>query len=674
MPICISLPLELHLRLPARLHLLPLLAAPIFLTGCALTNTAAPTASTGHTIQGRVHGGRSPVYGAHIYLFGASSTVYGAPSTSLISSGSADGSDSLGFYVLSDSDGNFSVTGDYTCTTGTQVYLLATGGNPGLGTGLTNPNLALMTALGQCPASGTFASAIPHVSINEVTTVGSVYAIAGYMTDLTHVSSSSTALAKTGLANAFANVNNLVDIVGGGALTTTPAGNGTVPQAEINTLANILAACANTVGASSSQCSTLFSTAVEGSTQPTDTVTAILNIAHHPGVGISTIYPLGNPAPPFSPALGSAPNDFTIALSFSGGGLAAPDSVAIDAFGNVWAANYNSGVTELSSTGAPISPSTGFTGGGIAGPQFVAIDTSDNIWVPSFGSGLAKIDGSGAAISPSTAYTGGGLSGPYQSAIDASGNVWTINSPGYNTLAASSRVVKTNGSTGAPISGTNGYTGGGLNQAGAIAIDAAGYVWVANGGNNSISKLQVSNGAAISGTSGYTGGISGSPSAIAIDGLGNVWVADSVFSSTTFTFSSSIAQLNGSTGAAISPSAGYMGANGNPTGIAIDGLGNVWTTSNVSTTSYSAVLNGTTTIYSSNIFNLKGGTGAAISPSTGYTGGNANEFEGIAIDGSGNLWTANFDSNTLTEFIGIAAPVVTPLSAGVANSALGTRP
>ena len=34
----------------------------------------------------------------------------------------------------------------------------------------------------------------------------------------------------------------------GSALTTTPAGNGTVPQQTINTLANILASCINSTG------------------------------------------------------------------------------------------------------------------------------------------------------------------------------------------------------------------------------------------------------------------------------------------------------------------------------------------------------------------------------------------------------------------------------------------
>jgi hypothetical protein len=35
----------------------------------------------------------------------------------------------------------------------------------------------------------------------------------------------------------------------------------------------------------------------------------------------------------------------------------------------------------------------------------------------------------------------------------------------------------------------------------------------------------------------------------------------------------------------------------------------------------------------------------------------------LAIDASGNLWISNAGSNTLTEFVGLASPVKTPLLA-----------
>ncbi len=97
-----------------------------------------------------------------------------------------------------------------------QAYLVATGGK--VGANQSNPNLALMTALGPCSNL----SAQPIV-INEVTTAASAWALAPFAANeaLTgninylYLGTSSTNTA--GLANAFASVNNLVDISTGQA-------------------------------------------------------------------------------------------------------------------------------------------------------------------------------------------------------------------------------------------------------------------------------------------------------------------------------------------------------------------------------------------------------------------------------------------------------------------------
>jgi hypothetical protein len=44
----------------------------------------------------------------------------------------------------------------------------------------------------------------------------------------------------------------------------------------------------------------------------------------------------------------------------------------------------------------------------------------------------------------------------------------------------------------------------------------------------------------------------------------------------------------------------------------------------------------------------------------------------MAIDGSGDVWVAG--TGSVTEIIGAATPVVTPLATAVANSKLGIRP
>jgi hypothetical protein len=46
----------------------------------------------------------------------------------------------------------------------------------------------------------------------------------------------------------------------------------------------------------------------------------------------------------------------------------------------------------------------------------------------------------------------------------------------------------------------------------------------------------------------------------------------------------------------------------------------------------------------------------------------------MAIDGSGDIWIPNVTADAISEFIGVAAPVVTPLAAGVKNNTLGARP
>ena len=198
---------------------------PLLLTGCSLTPTATPTAQPALGIQGTVHGGQQPVNGAHVYLFAAATSGYGAASTSLLTaapntfSDTSTGPTAGDYYVTTNARGYFNITGDYACTPGTQVYIVALGGNPGSGI---NPASGLMSVLGNCPAAGNFLAATPFLSINEVTTIAAAYAIAGFATDVTHVASSGTPLAQTGIANAFANAANLASLSGGQAYATTP--------------------------------------------------------------------------------------------------------------------------------------------------------------------------------------------------------------------------------------------------------------------------------------------------------------------------------------------------------------------------------------------------------------------------------------------------------------------
>jgi hypothetical protein len=228
-------------------------------------------------LSGIVHGGQQPVTGAKVYLYAAGSAGYRSASTSLLNtstSGVSTDGNGKG-YVTTDSSGNFNITGDWSCTNGTeQVYILALEGNPGLTNGTNNSALALIAALGPC---NSLVSTYPYIVIDEVTTVASVWALQQFMADATHIGASSTNAA--GLSNAFAQVPNIVDIATGLALAKTPAGNGKVPQSKIDTLSDILAPCVNSASGASTACGNLFSAATpSGKTQAADTIAAALYI------------------------------------------------------------------------------------------------------------------------------------------------------------------------------------------------------------------------------------------------------------------------------------------------------------------------------------------------------------------------------------------------------------
>ena len=111
----------------------------------------------GVTLNGRVYGGNQPVTGSTIQLYAAGTGGTGTAATPLIGAvvttsdgtGLANSNANAGNANNTLTAGFFTISGDYTCpTVDTQVYLTATGGNPGLG--VNNPNISVMVALGSC--------------------------------------------------------------------------------------------------------------------------------------------------------------------------------------------------------------------------------------------------------------------------------------------------------------------------------------------------------------------------------------------------------------------------------------------------------------------------------------------------------------------------------------------
>jgi len=620
------------------------LLAAAFLSGCgsiqqqpvsSVTNTTnptppAPATTPGSPIAGNVHGGQQPVTGAHIYLFAGNPAGYGAPSVSILNPAQPGVlTDALGTYVLTDGQGNFTISGDYTCTEGQLVYLLAIGGNPGLPAGQDNPALTLMSAFGECPAGDTnFATTVPYVFINEVTTVAAAYGLAGFMPDVTHLGYVPTAGAQQGLANAFVTVNNLFDPGTGVARIQNIQGNGTVPQAEINSLANLLVNCVNSDGTG---CAQLFDNAPSlNGTPPTDTVTAALNIARNPAANVSALFAASILAAPFQPALTAAPNDWSMAITYNVNGMIGPYFPAIDSAGNIWVPNYvNNSLTELDAAGNILSGASGFTGGGLNLPYSIAIDAQDNAWIVNFGpvnaSTVSKFSASGVSLLSSPVPCATACFFP---AFDASQNLWISGSQRATVLRPDGSVLNK--------FATNSFDSG-------IAINRAGIGW-SIGQPNLLYRFGP--GSALASTTELTTAASGSDlTSVAIDSNDNVWYASS---------QNNTLGVSDKNGVLVSPANGYTGGGlKGPAQIAIDGNNSVFV-ANRDGSSLSVFTN----------------SGAAVSPTTGFQAPGLSNPRGLAIDSAGNVWLTNFTGNSITEFIGIATPTATPIS----PTAHGQRP
>lgn len=227
-------------------------------------------------------------------------------------------------------------------------------------------------------------------------------------------------------------------------------------------------------------------------------------------------------------------------------------ALAIDTNGTVWIVNYRNGrITLLSSTGVPLSGSTGYGASSLAFTVSVVIDANDNGWIGN------QNDSTVTRLSADRAHS-------------------------------------------TPVSCCNGPQG--------LAVDQRGYIWASNFYGDSVSQISAADGKVIS--SGYSGGGLTRPQGIAVDSAGTVWALS----------------IRSAAGAA------------NPTLTQLSGA-------------------------------ASSSPGSVLSPASGWLA-DANMLQpyAVAIDASGNLWMTNFSneakypgSNSITELVGMAAPVKTPV-------------
>ncbi len=548
-----------------------------------------------------------------------------------------------------------------------------------------------------------------------------------------HIGAPNTVQAQVGIQNAAINAGNLYDIQGGSGVSTvyageghlaratTPGGNGTVPQSTLDTLGNILAACVDSQntyrsgsGTISTQCLTLDQYAQDNGVYDTTASThyafniaqVALNIAHYPqgagtgttSSGVQTVtpgtattarafttalfnLPTGNV--PFTPNLAAAPNDFAVAIQWVTG--AASSDVEIDASGNAWASAAGGTLTEITPSGTL----TAYTGTlSTASTLGVAIDgVNGNIWVPAT-TGVYKYTAGTAA---GTLVGTGNTTAAAGIVLDSSLNQYLTNLGDTGGLSSLTKQSATGVAAGGNFPVATGYVansaGACANAIGWVALDTSNYLWTATSNNtynaapyvcrfDSLGNLQYSL-AVPTGLATQAGGLGGGggfgfPHGLATDAGNNAWFSEK-----------NADRLYKITAGTTTANAGYTylqlpGVLSAPRGVAVDGANTIWVAStgdlNANTgakyaTGLAQFSNADTVITPSYI------TGAAYTTTPTTSLGNA------AIDPSGDVWAVQSQAQgsataptMVYEYIGLAAPTVTPIAAAKAASKVGVKP
>jgi streptogramin lyase len=340
-------------------------------------------------------------------------------------------------------------------------------------------------------------------------------------------------------------------------------------------------------------------------------------------------------------------------VNSDGGAACAPLFAAATVAGSIPANTLDAALNIVRSPANNVSAV--FNAGAPAGPFQPVLSASPHDWTMSITYG---------GCAPGC----GGLDLPGSLAVDSAGNVLVANYFGG--------VVSKFSASGVPAA-ANGIAGVGLDQSYGIAVDGLDDVWLTNeqsvtaAGNHHVGSVSEfsSAGVELSGD-GYTGGGVYYPLAAAADTNGSIWIAD---------YGSSSATLLGSGGAAISGGSGY-GASELPftSAVALDASHNAWfavqggavrVSPTGAVNSYECcngpdgiAVDGTGDVW---VADYTASTVVELSPSgsvahrTTLLAGNGGP-QGIAVDGAGDVWAANYYGDALVELDGSTAAAVSP--------------
>jgi len=209
------------------------------------------------------------------------------------------------------------------------------------------------------------------------------------------------------------------------------------------------------------------------------------------------VYPRGEELrkTPLLPYLEMAPNEFALAVRFSGGGIFSPGKLEMDENNNIWSGQnwmpgsqsntlrgIGGGMSKLSSSGKALSPAiTGFVGEKVNGCGWGTIVGDNKVWMSSFNGHIAVFDLEGNELKSNIDGKVGNLMGVSISPVN--NDVWVCDG------TANQMVLFPNGDPekGVTVQVPN------LASPFSVVIDKNNDIWVGNSAGYFVTKFNASN-------------------------------------------------------------------------------------------------------------------------------------------------------------------------------------